>query len=193
MFSQNVQYYSFDADTAGEFASLSFAARLPKSFPRSGRFGDLSVRRLDFVVEGGPDGKKRLVLRQKPLLMDMDRDETQQPLILAKDVNKFLVDFWDPDQGDWSSEWTMSNQLPKMVRITLALGHLDQFSTRAQEAMVAVVALPAQAVRPQWQMPQLGGGVGGGRQNQNPANGNQQPGNQPGNNTQPGPAKVGFQ
>ena len=38
-FAQNIAYYSFVAENGGE-ASLSFVARLAKSFPRSGKFGD---------------------------------------------------------------------------------------------------------------------------------------------------------
>ena len=160
MYNQNSRYYSFLADSDGDYASLSFVARLPKSFPRSGKFGDLDVRRLTFEVESGPDGGKRLVLRQNPLLMEPDKDEVQNPLVLARDVNKFIVEFIDPRTGDWISDWAYTNQLPREVRVTVALGHLDQFSDQAQEALVGTVALPAQPVRVEWQMP-LNGPAGG--------------------------------
>lgn len=162
VFNANQRYYSFLADSEGDFASLSFVARLPKSFPRSGKFGDLDVRRLNFQVEEGTDGKKQLVLRQSPILMDPDEDEQKFPLILAKDVNKFILEFWDATNTDWSAEWTLTNRLPQMVKVTLALGRLDQFSTAPQEAVTGVVAMPAQPVRVEWQMPQLGAGGGGG-------------------------------
>src|SRR5450432_914836 len=48
MFSANPTNYEFDADSDSDFSSLSFVARLPKSFPRSGKFGDLVIRRLQF-------------------------------------------------------------------------------------------------------------------------------------------------
>src|SRR3954452_14117519 len=64
LFNENIRYYSFLADSEGDYASLSFVARLPKSFPRSGKFGDLNVRRLTFNVEDGADARKQLVLRQ---------------------------------------------------------------------------------------------------------------------------------
>ncbi len=54
-FSANLPYYYFDAEN-GDTPVLSFVARLSKSFPRSGKFGDLDVRRVTFSVEGGPDG-----------------------------------------------------------------------------------------------------------------------------------------
>jgi prepilin-type N-terminal cleavage/methylation domain-containing protein len=162
MYNQNGRYYAFLADADGDYASLSFVARLPKSFPRSGKFGDLDVRRLNFTVENSPDGGKRLVLRQNALLMDPDKDEVENPLVLARDVNKFIVEFIDPQTGDWISEWANTNRLPREVRLTVALGHLDQFSSRPQEALVGTVALPAQPVRVEWQMPITGpAGVGG--------------------------------
>ncbi|MDB6068609.1 MAG: ral secretion pathway protein [Pedosphaera sp.] len=155
MFNQNARYYTFLADSEGDYASLSFVARLPKSFPRSGKFGDLDVRRLTFTVENGPESKKQLVLRQNPLLMDPDKEESEHPLILANDVNKFIVEFIDPQTGDWTSEWTRTNQLPREVRLTVALGRLDKFSSEAQEALIGTVALPGQPVRPEWQVPGL--------------------------------------
>jgi type II secretion system protein J len=177
MFTANANYYSFLADADGDFASLSFVARLPKSFPRSGRFGDLNVRRVSFTVESGHESKRQLVLRQTPLLMDPDKDKDEQenPLVLARDVNKFILEFWDTRTGDWASEWTATNQLPQMVRITLELKKSDASSVEPSEVTVRTVALPANAVRPDWQMPNLGaGGLGV------PNRGGVQPGNQPG-------------
>ena len=51
-FAANLPYYYFDAEN-GDSPVLSFVARLSKSFPRSGKFGDLDVRRVTFSVEGG--------------------------------------------------------------------------------------------------------------------------------------------
>jgi prepilin-type N-terminal cleavage/methylation domain-containing protein len=161
VFNENIRYYSFLADTEGKFSSLSFVARLPRSFPRSGKFGDLSVRRLTFNVESGADSKSALVLRQNPLLTEMDKDEEENPLVLAKNVTEFDLEFWDLQKGDWVTEWANTNQLPRMVRITLKMGNGDQYAPQAQDVMVSTVALPAQPVRVEWQMPMLPG------QNQN--------------------------
>jgi general secretion pathway protein J len=161
MFRENGRYYAFIADSEGEFSSLSFVARLPRSFLRSGKFGDLAMRRVSFSVENGPDSKKRLVLRQNPLLLEPDKNELENPLVLAKDVVKFKLEYWDPKAGEnesWVTEWTKTNDLPKMVMITLGLGHLDQFSSQPQEELFTVIQLPAQAVRVEWQMPQTGPG-----------------------------------
>jgi len=153
MFNGNATNYSFDVSSSTDFSSLSFVARLPKSFPRSGKFGDLAVRRIEFSVEsgGGNDSKNQLVLRQRPLIADFTKDEAEHPLVLARDVVKFLVEFIDPKTGDWIPEWTYTNQLPKAARITVGMGHLDQFSDKAQDVRVEVVALPAVSVPPQLQ------------------------------------------
>jgi prepilin-type N-terminal cleavage/methylation domain-containing protein len=122
---RQIQYYGIVAES-GSQARLSFVARLPKSFPRSGRFGDLDVRRVEFAVEPGPESSKQLVLRQCPTLMDFDEDEKNHPLVLARNVKELLLDYWDEKGGQaepWTDDWakTSTNQLPKMVRITLKL------------------------------------------------------------------------
>jgi prepilin-type N-terminal cleavage/methylation domain-containing protein len=182
MFNSNPTNYLFEGDSDSDDSTLSFVARLPRSFPRSGKFGDLAIRRLEFKVESGPDSKKQLVLRQRPIVTDFDKDEMQFPLVLARNVNKFLVEYIDPKTGDWIPEWDLTNQMPREVRLTVALGNLDQFSTKPQEAMVDVVALPCQTVRVEWEL----GGAGGAGRNPllnrgNGANGaNGAPGNQSG-------------
>src|SRR6266581_5930440 len=93
-FDLNQKYYGFLADNGSE-ASLSFVARLPESFPRNRKFGDLHVRRVTFSVESGTESSRQLVLRQSPLLMDLDKDEKEHPLVLAKYVTEFKMDFWD--------------------------------------------------------------------------------------------------
>src|SRR6266568_9636003 len=61
-FQESIQYYSFDPKN-GSDAEINFTARLPKSFPRGGKFGDLDVRRLRFALEPGDGFEKNLVLR----------------------------------------------------------------------------------------------------------------------------------
>lgn len=160
MFNANSTYYWFSGEASGDFASLSFAARLPESFPRSGSFGDRGVvRRLTYTVESGPGSEKQLVLRQNPLLRDPpDKDEMDNPLVLARNVKQFLVEYIDPQSGDWIPEWTYTNQLPREVRVTVALGGRDQFSNQAGEALVETIALPALAVPLLVQMPRGPGG-----------------------------------
>jgi type II secretory pathway pseudopilin PulG len=146
----NAQYYGFVAEN-GQEASLSFVARLAKSFPRGGRFGDFDVRRLTFSVEPGSEGDRQLVLRQNSVFMEMDIDEKEHPLILAKNVKAFQLEFWDAKTSDWTDEWTQTNQIPKLVRVTLRLADNAQ-STKSQE-VTRIISLPAIAVQPGWQMP----------------------------------------
>jgi general secretion pathway protein J len=158
MYTQNQQYYSFVVGAEGDYSSLSFTAHLPGSFLRSRKFGGAEIRRVNFTIEEGPDAKKQLVLRQNVLLMDPDQDEMDNPVVLARDVSQFIVEFTDPNTGDWTSEWDSTNLLPKKVRITLTLG--DKSSDRPQESMVGTVALIAQPVQGVWQMPIGGAGPG---------------------------------
>jgi len=120
-FQASVQYYTFIIQN-GDDPLLSFTARLPDDFPRNGEFGGFNMRRLTFTVEPGPDSEKDLVLRQNPILMDLSQDEQEHPLVLARNVEKFAIECWDPSANDWSDEWDNTNQIPAMVRFTLVLG-----------------------------------------------------------------------
>jgi type II secretion system protein J len=121
-FQENARYYSFEADTSGDFARLSFVARLPRSFPRNGNFDDQVVRRVTFAVERGTRSEHLLVLRQSPILFETNIDEEENPLVLTRNVNEFIVEFWGQNSRDWEPEWLYTNQLPKMVRFSLGFG-----------------------------------------------------------------------
>jgi len=140
-----VQYYSFIAENGSE-PSLSFVARLPRSFLRGGDFGDYTVRRVEFKVEPGPDGSLELVLRQNPLLMDRRVEEEEYPLVLAKNVKAFEMEFWDLRSGDWIDEWTQTNTLPAMVRFTLRLGGNDRYSSEVRDEITREISIPAVSV-----------------------------------------------
>jgi len=152
-FQASMKYYSFNV-TNGQQPGLSFVARVPDIFPRDGKF-DSNLRRLTFTVEAtGEDSERDLVLRQNPILMDLDTDEQQIPLVLARNVKDFIVECWDTNALDWVDGWDSTNSLPPMVRITLALA-LDskgsQFSSAApvltitREIAVPSGTLPATA------------------------------------------------
>jgi type II secretion system protein J len=147
LFSADYQYYAFEAEN-GDDASLSFVSRLPESFPRSGRFGSFDVRRVTFSLESGPgfNSGRQLVLRQCPLLMDMDVDEKEHPIVLETGVKTFALEFWDPSQNDWMDEWNQTNQLPALVKITLQLGGNSLSSHQPPQTITRIVALPATAV-----------------------------------------------
>jgi prepilin-type N-terminal cleavage/methylation domain-containing protein len=165
MFSQNIAYYAFIADTSSDFAYLSLAANLPRSFPRGGLYGDFTVRRVTFSVQPGETRGNELVMWQRPILMDTDAADEIGPLVLAEDVSLFVLEFWDARANEWVEEWLLTNQLPKLVRVTLGFGQAGY--QRPQEIVSRVVALPAMAVpreyqlspAPPGQMPRAGSGT----------------------------------
>jgi type II secretion system protein J len=150
-FALNQSYYSFVSENGSE-AMLSFVSRLSPSFPRSGKFAGLDVRRVTFSVDPGKDGGRDLVLRQTPLLMDMDKDEKNYPLVLAKNVKEFKTEFWDTRTQDWIDEWKQTNQIPVLVKVTLKLSD-NAYSTQVRQQVTRIISLPSVTVQPGWQAP----------------------------------------
>ena len=162
-FQASMKYYYFVVQK-GDQSMLSFTARVPEIFPRNGRFGDFTLRRLIFTVEPGPDStgsEKDLVLRQNPILMDMDGDEQHYPLVLARNVKDFVVESWDTNTMQWDDEWLDTNSIPPMVRVSLLLGSSADSGSAATLAITRLIALPSITMPTVVQMPRGGGGGGG--------------------------------
>jgi prepilin-type N-terminal cleavage/methylation domain-containing protein len=166
-FQASMQYYSFIVSE--EPPELDFTARLPDNFPRNGKFGDLNVRQLQFSLAAGQDTdhqEKDLVLRQKPILLDMDEDEQKNPLVLARYVQAFKIECWDTNQAVWVTEWDNTNSIPPLIRVNLVLGsgRNDYGNNAPTLAVSRVIAVPCQTMPAAVQM----GTAAGGRQGNNP-------------------------
>jgi prepilin-type N-terminal cleavage/methylation domain-containing protein len=131
-FQASQQYYWFKLGN-GQEPFLSFVAHLPETYPRNGKFvgaangRDASSRRVTFSLANGADGERDLVLRQSPILMDIDQDEQQYPLVLAENVREFKIEWWGTNElnnAQWNDEWddTQTNTIPQMLRVHLVLG-----------------------------------------------------------------------
>ncbi|MBU6400604.1 MAG: prepilin-type N-terminal cleavage/methylation domain-containing protein [Verrucomicrobia bacterium] len=148
MYLPNIRFYSFDVDTSSDFAALSLVSRLPESFPGSGVFGDHYLRRVTFTVEPDKDGTNQLVMRQMPLLEATNTDQEPYAIVLARDVNVFMLEFWDSVRNDWGTDWLLTNRLPYMVRVTLATGgphgkiQAEDIATR--EIVLTAIPIPLQ-------------------------------------------------
>ncbi len=160
-FEASMQYYSFIVNN--DPPELEFTSRLPGNFPRDGKFGDLNVRQLQFTIEAGPDPElqeKDLVLRQKPILLDMDEDEQKNPLVLARFVQTFSVECWDTNQAEWVTDWEYTNTIPPLIRVKLVLGrnNKDNFGNDAPTLSVTrVIAVPSQTMPVEAQAPGFAG------------------------------------
>lgn len=160
MYVANQRHYAFVAEN-GSQASLSFVARLPDAFPRSGRFGGVNVRRVEFSLQPGEGGNSRLVLRQAPLLNEFDEDEREHPLVLMENVKRMEMLFWDARKQDWIDEWTQTNQMPKLVRISIVTDNPRVANDRGEE-YARIVSPATVAVQPMWQSVAGGGAPGAG-------------------------------
>lgn len=160
-FQASQKYYYFLVEN-GDTPMLSFASRVPEGgFPRSGKFGDFNLRRLTFSLEAGDGGEKNLVLRQNPILMDMDDGEQKNPLILAHNVTKFLVECWDTNQMDWATEWDNTNAIPPLLRVGLVMGGKTGANGETPEvSIVRAFSMPSQMMPAAVQRGGAGGPAG---------------------------------
>jgi prepilin-type N-terminal cleavage/methylation domain-containing protein len=150
--SQNLYWFRL---ANGDEPSLSFAARLPDTFPRSGKFAgttpgmNFNSRRVTFSLVTGNNGEKDLILQQKPILMDMDLDEQQYPLVLARNVKVFTIEWWGTNElnnADWNTKWddTQTNTIPSMLRVNLVLGgNTAAGSTAPEFAAARIFTVPS--------------------------------------------------
>jgi type II secretion system protein J len=150
MFAADIDYYSFIAEN-GDAPTLSFVSMLPESFPNSGRFGAFNLRRVTFSVEAGKESSSQLVMRQTPILMDTGAGG-ERPIVLAKNLRKFEMEFWNTRTADWTDEWTQTNQLPQLIRLTLEFGG-DEPNSAVRRTVTKEVALPTVIVGSNWQVP----------------------------------------
>jgi type II secretion system protein J len=202
-FQASMQYYAFNV-TNGDQPTLSFVARVPDVFPRNGRFGS-DLRRLTFTVEPVSNSEKDLLLRQNPILMDVDPAEQATPLVLARNVKDFVVECWDTNAMDWATEWDSTNSLPPLVRVTLTFGGNKMGFGNAAPTTVVVreIAIPSATLPAAAQTGAPFGFGGGGRINPGGINRNLPGGNQngnqqnnpnsPGNGFSPNSPRRGFQ
>jgi type II secretion system protein J len=147
-FQADLQHYSFVVEN-GSSPTLSFVARLPEFFPRSGRFGDFDVRRVTFSLENGSEGQQQLVLRQTPILMETDETEQQYPFVLSRNVSKMEFELWDARKGKWVDEWTTTNEIPSMIHLTLTYSRHNPdkpYSTPQTEVVSRVVDISSTMV-----------------------------------------------
>lgn len=148
LYLENLPHYSFDPVTTDpKFAWLGLTAQLPSTFPGSGLYGDQTVRRVTFSVEADSDGTKQLLMTQIPILIVTNSDVIPYPVTLVRDVSLFVLEFWDVRLGDWTDEWLTTNQLPRMMRVSIGTGEKNP------EIISRVIALPATAVPADVQRP----------------------------------------
>lgn len=116
--------YWFLAKMDGNFANITFTARLPDSFPGVRRFGGAPLRRVNFYVEPGSSGNI-LKVRQKPLFSP-DVEEAWFEQDLSPDVTQFDVLFFDQQSGEFGQVWLTSNAIPTLVQIEIGMGSAEQ-------------------------------------------------------------------
>ncbi len=165
MYSDNPRYYGFYADTSGDFAYLSFVARLPESFPGSGLFPGQTMRRVTFRV----DEKRNLLLSQSTLL---DVSEAPYTITLAPKTAVFALEFYNPRMNEWIPEWIATNALPNLVRVAMDFGDKKKESVTIRSIPLTAFAITRSMAGMQGAgQPQLRPGTQPGAGNLGPADG----------------------
>ena len=149
LYAGNPRLYSFIADTTDEkFALLSFVAHLPQDFPGGGMFPNQPLRRVTFAVQPGTNqGPPPLVLRQTSLLTPTNSPvEEAYTLTLSRHLAVFSMEFWSTNLNDWDAEWLATNQVPKMMRVTLGFGGEGKASSAPAILVSSVISPGGQGV-----------------------------------------------
>jgi type II secretory pathway pseudopilin PulG len=167
-FMANMKYYLFFADTSGDMAAVSIAARLPASFPGVGRYGSQVVRRVSFFTEPGKNGTSDLIMSQHPIMLATNSVNQAYTIVLARDVTFFQLAFYDERKSEWLDEWKYTNQLPKLVQIALGIGRSAGNASKPSDLVYSLVALPSVGVAPDVQSGRMMGNVATNRGPLNP-------------------------
>ncbi len=139
LYADNSKYYSFFADSSGDGALLSFVAHLPESFPGSGVFEGERLRRVTFSTENG-----QLLLMQSPILEATAKLEKPYTIVLAPQVKKFALDFFDARKGEWVADWFYTNQMPRLMRV--ALSFTDKNAVGKEPVTVRTIRIDGTAI-----------------------------------------------
>ena len=142
LFQANAPLYSFLVDTSGSYAAISMASMVSEGFPGSGYFNGERLRRITFTVENDGD----LVLRQNSLLAPAEGEFETHPLVLAREVSAFQLEFWDIQRAEYVPEWLATNRLPQVVRMTVGIGQAGRFSKQPLQRITRVITIPSSAV-----------------------------------------------
>jgi len=139
-----------------------------------------NLRRLTFTVEPGADNEKNLVLRQNPILMDMDPEE-QANRSCWRNVKDFVVECWDTTRWIGGGMGTDTNSIPTMVRVH-AHARRQTFRRNPHHARNRHPVRHASGGRAKWRRGSVGGGGSGASGGQaNPKSPTPNPGPRPPN------------
>ena len=153
MFQANLQHYAF----LGDATSLSLVSHLPPTFPGSRIFGHQPVRRVTFRLEGGANSPGHLFMEQSMLLAPTNSGAGTYTNILATNVMTFLLEYWDASVNDFVTEWANTNDLPRIVKVSMAFGHGGSERKNA-EVNTTVVGVYPTIVPREVQLPMGAGG-----------------------------------
>jgi len=126
----------------GNADSISLVSRLPHTV--TSRSADSAMERVSVFLERAGRGTFDIVMEHTPYLRDTTRVPPER-VVLAEDVSLFQLEYWDQATATWE-EWTKTNLLPAMVRITVGVGQMHRKWESPHELTSRIVALPSVGV-----------------------------------------------
>ena len=86
------------------------------------------------------------LMREVECLTEVHTVDINDGIDFYDEVSRFEIDLLDPVKGEWINEWTYTNRLPVLVRVTLGLGKLSGNSSTPQDLASRIIHLPAQNI-----------------------------------------------
>ncbi len=105
---------STDIAFDGKEQSLEFVANAPLS---SG-FKGLQV--FSVAYQSSEEGGKLSVALKPYTLLEEETGEVEEQILLER-IESFRIDYFDPGEGAWLEQWSEKEELPALVKISIAL------------------------------------------------------------------------
>lgn len=128
----------FLIDDGGDQDKLAFTAFVNRRLFLDEKASDQAI--VEYSLDRDEDGQTDLYRRQKNII-DEDWDRGGEKDVLLENVSKFDVEWWDPDEQQWETDWDthrseQHDRIPSRIKITITStdpdGHEHTFVTETR-------------------------------------------------------------
>jgi hypothetical protein len=142
-YTNHPEWYRF----SGAAQALTFTARPPFQFLSPGPLGFQELQRVRIFIKQRGRRRSQLIMEHAPLFMQMRAGQfTAQQEVLAEDVSICVFEYWDVNRSDWVTDWTLTNSLPRKIRVSLGIGPPYGRNQSPHDLNTQIVALPGMII-----------------------------------------------